>query len=60
MHKDVEENTKISYKIKHTFIYQFCYKAIPVIARFKALVCGRSLGATVGSNSVGDMDVCFL
>ena len=30
---------------------------IPVAARFKAWVCGRSLAGIVGSNPAGDMDV---
>jgi hypothetical protein len=36
---------------------------IPVAARFKACVCGRSLAGIAGSNAAGDMDVfllCFL
>jgi hypothetical protein len=30
-----------------------------VAARSEALVCGRSLAGIVGSNSVGDIDVCI-
>jgi hypothetical protein len=33
---------------------------IPVAARFKAWVCGRSLAGIVGSNPAGGMDVCLL
>jgi len=33
---------------------------IPVAARSKAWVCGRSLAGIVGSNSAGGMDVCLL
>jgi hypothetical protein len=32
---------------------------IPVAARSKLWVCGRSLAAIVGSNPAGGMDVCF-
>ena len=31
---------------------------IPMAARSKACLCGRSLGGTMGSNSGGSMDVC--
>ena len=31
---------------------------VPVAARSKAWVCGRALAGVVGSNPVGDMDVC--
>ena len=33
---------------------------IPVAARSKALVCGRSLGGIAGSNRSGGMDVYLL
>ena len=33
---------------------------IPVAARSKAWVCGRSLTGIVGSNPAGDMDVCVV
>ena len=33
---------------------------VPVAARSKALVCGRSLAEIVGSNPTGGMDVCLL
>jgi hypothetical protein len=35
-------------------------KPIPVAARSKSKVCGRSLAETVGSNPTGGMDVCLL
>ena len=33
---------------------------VPVPARSKAWVCGRSPAEIVGSNPTGDMDVCLL
>ena len=33
---------------------------IPVAARSKAWVCGRSLAGIVGSNPAGGMDVCVM
>jgi hypothetical protein len=33
---------------------------IPVAARSKAWVCGRSLAGIAGSNTAGVMDVCLL
>ena len=33
---------------------------VPVAARSKAYVCGRSLAEIVGSNPTGGMDVCLL
>jgi hypothetical protein len=33
---------------------------IPVAARSKTWVCGRSLTGIVGSNPTGGMDVCLL
>jgi hypothetical protein len=33
---------------------------IPVVARSKAWVCGRSLVGTAGSNPAGCVDVCLL
>ena len=33
---------------------------VPVAARSKAWVCGRSLAGIVGSNPAGDMNVCLL
>ena len=36
------------------------YLSVPVAARSKASVCGRSLAEIVGSNPTGGMDVCLL
>jgi hypothetical protein len=33
---------------------------VPVAARSKAWVCGRSLAGIVGSNPAGSIDVCLL
>jgi len=33
---------------------------VPVVARFKACVCGRSLAGIAGSNPTGGVDVCLL
>jgi len=33
---------------------------VPVAARSKAWVCGRSLAGIVGSNPAGSMDICLL
>jgi len=33
---------------------------VPVAARSKAYVCGRSPAEIIGSNPTGDMDVCLL
>jgi hypothetical protein len=41
-------------------MYVCMYKPIPVAARSKAWVCGRSLAGIVGSNTAGGMDVCLL
>ena len=35
------------------------YRQVPVAARSKAWVCGRSPAEIVGSNPTGGMDVCF-
>jgi hypothetical protein len=35
-------------------------KPIPVAAQSKALVCGRTLAGTAGSNRAGGIDVCLL
>jgi len=35
-------------------------RPIPVAMQSKALVCGRSLTGTEGSNPAGGMDVCLL
>ena len=34
--------------------------SIPMAARSKAWVCGRSPAEIVGSNPTGDMDVCLM
>ena len=39
-------------------IYGIEYWPVPVAARSKALVCGRSPAEIVGLNSTGGMDVC--
>jgi hypothetical protein len=44
----------------YLFIYLFKHTPIPVAARSKAWVCGRSLSGIVGSNPAGGMDVCLL
>ena len=36
------------------------YVSIPVVARSKAWVCGRSLASIAHSNPAGDMDVFLL
>ena len=33
---------------------------VPLAARSKAQVCGRSTAEIVGSNSTGGMDICLL
>ena len=40
-------------------LYHKC-KPVPVTARSKALVCGRSPAETAGSNPDGDVNVCML
>jgi len=40
--------------------YIICMYNIPLAARPKAWVCGRSLAEIVGSNLTGDIDVCLL
>jgi hypothetical protein len=42
-----------------TFSFTLC-QPIPVAARSKAWVCGRSLAGIVGSNDTEGMDVCLL
>jgi hypothetical protein len=37
-----------------------CSLPIPLAARSKAWVCGRSLAGIVGSNPTGSIDVCLL
>ena len=41
-------------------IYGIEYWPVPVAARSKALVCGRSPAEIVGSNPTGSMDICLL
>ena len=46
-----------------TFIFKHVYQLavpVPVAARSKAEVCGRSPSEIVGSNPTGGMDVCLL
>jgi len=45
---------------KHILKYVLLYKPIPVAARSKAYVCGRSRAEIVGSNPSGGMDVCVV
>jgi len=40
--------------------YLYTMSTIPVAARSKAWVCGRSLAGIVGSNPAGGMDVSLL
>ena len=40
--------------------YTLTVRPIPVAARSKAWVCGRSLARIVGSNPAGGMNVCLL
>ena len=43
------------------FIYlNYLTMPVPVAARSKAWVCGRSPAETVGSNPTGGMDICLL
>ena len=44
----------------NTTVTVFKVMPVPVAARSKALVCGRSLAQTVGSNPTRGMDVCLL
>jgi hypothetical protein len=47
---------------KATLLFIFCMLQgpIPVAARSKAWVCGRSLAGIAGSIPAGDTDVCLL
>jgi hypothetical protein len=47
-------------KIEITFALTSKDVLIPVAAKFKAWVCGRSLTVIADSNPAGDMDVCLL
>ena len=40
--------------------YLFIYGLVPVAARSKAWVCGRSTAGIVGSNTALGMDVCLM
>ena len=40
--------------------FNMSYSPVPVAARSKAWVCGRSPAEIVGSNPTGGMDVCLL
>ena len=40
------------------FTFQITQLSVPVVARSKAYVCGRSPAEIVGSNPTGGMDVC--
>ena len=39
------------------FVYEEAFEAIPVAARSKASVCGRSVAAIASSNPAGGMDM---
>jgi hypothetical protein len=41
-------------------VYNILTQPVPVDARSKASVCGRSLAGIVGSNPASDMGVCLL
>jgi len=47
---------KIAYYSENIYIYM----PVPVAARSKTQVCGRSPAEIVGSNPTGGMDVCLL
>jgi len=46
-------------KLKSLLLFH-CSVPIPVAARSKASVCGRSPAETVGLNPTGGMDICLL
>ena len=46
--------------IVNTFVESNLLRVIPVAARSKAWVCGRSLAGIAGSIPAGGMDVCLL
>jgi hypothetical protein len=50
----------ISSSINFNLSSRHIYVTIPVAARFKEWVYGRSLAGIAGSNPVGGMDVCLL
>jgi len=46
---------------KDKFRSRYTYRSpVPVAARSKAWVCGRSPAEVVGSNPTGGMDVCLV
>jgi len=49
-----------SFPHRQNTIRSIINRPIPVAARSKARVCGRSLAGTVGSNPIGGMDACLL
>jgi len=56
----------VHYKFSCLFIIHIYFDSvltkqpIPVAARFKVWVCGRSTAEIAGSNPTGGMDVCLL
>jgi hypothetical protein len=55
------EGLNVRYTFKTTYYTKInCYLPIPVAARSKAWVYGRSLAGIVGSNLDGGMKVCLL
>jgi hypothetical protein len=63
MQKDIPLRVKILWedgKFQYFGTIVASQKAIPVASRSKAWVCGRWLAGIIGSNTVGDMDVCLL
>ena len=63
---NVSSEVRLFYRIRYVIDpYVICeaihqYVPVPVAARSKAQVCGRSPAGIVGSNPTGDMDVCLL
>ena len=55
---DIEQYNMFTNQNKQVFNIIECKYSIPVAARSKAQVCGRSPAQIVGSNTVGGMDVC--
>ena len=56
---DVSQNKSLSHFPYFRFVFDQLVP-IPVAARSKAWVCGRSPTEIVGSNPTGGMDVCLL
>jgi hypothetical protein len=50
----------LSYFFVIFLVVEFVELLIPVAAQSKAWVCSRLFAGTVGLNSAGGMDVCFL